>query len=173
LNLETPFPLFQPNHSAPTPPPLLATLVWETLKAQQFTNQRSTIGSLVSPMTIIGKAITVNGTIEAEEPLSIAGTVLGNVRVANHEVVLEPDARVEGAVTGRTIIVRGRSSGRLIARELVRVQRSATVQADIAAPKLALEEGALFNGAVEPAVKANAVLLVAAYRKKTQRIADC
>ena len=118
-------------------------------------------------MTRISKAITVNGSIEAEEPLCISGTVLGNVRVANHEVVLETDARVEGAVTGRTIIVRGRSSGRLIAREIVRVQQSATVRADIAAPKLALEEGALFNGLVEPAAKANAALLVAAYRKKS------
>ena len=117
-------------------------------------------------MTTIGKAITVNGSIEAEEPLCISGTVLGNVRVANHEVVVEADARVEGAVTGRTIIVRGQSSGRLIARELVRVHQSATVRADIAAPKLALEEGALFNGAVEPAVKANAALIVAAYRRK-------
>jgi cytoskeletal protein CcmA (bactofilin family) len=132
---------------------------------------KSTISNLQSAihdslMTTIGKAITVNGSIEAEEPLCISGTVLGNVRVVNYEVVVEADARVEGAVTGRTIIVRGRSSGRLIARELVRVHQSATVRADIAAPRLALEEGALFNGAVEPAVKANAALIVAAYRKK-------
>jgi cytoskeletal protein CcmA (bactofilin family) len=125
-------------------------------------------------MTTIGRTITVYGSIEAEEPLSLFGTVLGDVRVANHDVVLETGARVEGAVTGRRIIVRGQTSGRLIARELVRVQQTAKVRADIATPKIALEDGAVFNGAVEPAAKANAALLVAAYRKKTRLLpADC
>jgi cytoskeletal protein CcmA (bactofilin family) len=62
--------------------------------------------------------------------------------------------------------VRGRSSGRLIAREVVRLLESARVKADIRSPRLALEEGAMFNGEVEPA-KTDAAILVAAYRNKT------
>jgi len=118
-------------------------------------------------MTIIGKAISINGTIEAEEPVTIAGTVIGDVLASNHDVTLDNGGRIEGAVTGRVITVRGRSTGRLIARELVRVHQTARVKADIAAPKISLEEGALFNGSVEPS-RVDAALRVVAYRRKTE-----
>jgi cytoskeletal protein CcmA (bactofilin family) len=70
-------------------------------------------------------------------------------------------------VTARAITVRGNSKGRLIAREIVRVFRSAAVRADIAAPRLALEEGAMFNGSVAPA-RVEAAIIVGAYRRKTE-----
>jgi cytoskeletal protein CcmA (bactofilin family) len=115
--------------------------------------------------TTIGKGITITGTIHAQEPVTIAGTVTGDVLASDFDVTVELGARVEGAVTARRITVRGRSSGRLIARELVHVQQSAAVKADVRSPKLALDEGATFNGCVEPA-KTDAAFLVAAYRNK-------
>jgi cytoskeletal protein CcmA (bactofilin family) len=113
--------------------------------------------------TTIGKGITIKGNIQAEEPVTIAGTVNGDVLASDHEVTVELGARVDGAVTARSITVRGRSTGRLVARDVVRVQQSAAVKADVRAPKLALEEGATFNGRVQPA-KTDAAIRVAAYR---------
>ena len=86
---------------------------------------------------------------------------------SDFDVTVEAGAHVDGAVTARSITVRGRSTGRLIAREVVRVLQSAAVKADVRAPKLSLEEGATFNGCVEPA-KTDAALLVAAYRNKNE-----
>jgi cytoskeletal protein CcmA (bactofilin family) len=117
--------------------------------------------------TTIGKGIVVTGSIQASEPVLIAGRVNGDVLVAEHDVTVESGAHVEGAVTARTITVRGRSNGRLIARDLVRLHQSASVKADIASPRLALEEGATFNGCVEPA-KADAAMRVAAHRVKAE-----
>jgi cytoskeletal protein CcmA (bactofilin family) len=114
-------------------------------------------------ITTIGKGITVTGTIHAEEPLTIAGTVIGDVLAADYDVTVEPGARVDGAVTARHITVHGRSKGRLIAREGVRVLHTAAVRADVRSPKLALEEGATFNGSVSPA-RTDAAMRVAAYR---------
>jgi cytoskeletal protein CcmA (bactofilin family) len=119
----------------------------------------------LSMNTTIGKGIVVTGTIHAEEAVTIAGTVKGDVLASEFDVIVELGARVDGAVTGRTITVRGRSSGRLIAREVVRVQQSAAVRADVRSPRLALEDGATFNGQVEPA-KTDAAILVAAYRSR-------
>lgn len=116
--------------------------------------------------TTIGKGITVTGTIHAEEPVTIAGTVKGDVLASDFDVNVETGARVDGAVTARNITVRGRSSGRLIAREVVRVQEGAIVRADVRSPRLALEEGATFNGQVEPA-KTDAAFIVAAYRNRS------
>jgi cytoskeletal protein CcmA (bactofilin family) len=115
--------------------------------------------------TTIGKGIVIKGNIQAQEPVLIAGTVNGDVLVSGHDVTVETGAQVDGAVTAKTITVRGRSSGRLIARDLVRLQQSASVKADIASPKLSLEDGATFNGCVEPA-KTDAAMIVAAHRLK-------
>jgi cytoskeletal protein CcmA (bactofilin family) len=89
--------------------------------------------------------------------------VNGDVLASDFDVTVEHGARVEGAVTARRITVGGRSNGRLIAREIVRLLPGAAVKADIAAPKLALEDGATFNGCVEPA-KTDAAMIVAHYR---------
>jgi cytoskeletal protein CcmA (bactofilin family) len=121
-------------------------------------------------ITTIGKGITVKGTIHAEEPVTIAGTVTGDVLAADHDVTVEAGGKVDGAVTGRRITVCGSSKGRLIAREIVRVQHTAAVRADIASPKLALEDGATFNGSVEPA-RVDAAMLVTAYRNKNEAAA--
>lgn len=117
--------------------------------------------------TTIGKGIIIKGTIQAAEPVLIAGTVTGDVLAAEHDVTVESGARVDGAVTARTITVRGRSTGRLIARDMVRLQQSASVKADIASPRLALEDGATFNGCVEPA-KTDAAIRVATHRLKSE-----
>jgi cytoskeletal protein CcmA (bactofilin family) len=114
-------------------------------------------------ITTIGRGITIKGTIHAEEPVTIAGTVTGDVLAADYDVTVEPGGNVDGAITGRRITVRGSSKGRLIARELVRVLQTAKVKGDIASPKMALEEGATFTGSVEPA-RVDAAMRVQAYR---------
>ena len=115
--------------------------------------------------TTIGKGITINGSIQAGEPVTIAGTVNGDVLASDYDVTVEAGAHVEGAVMARIITVRGRSTGRLIARDLVRVQQNARVKGDVASPRIALEDGATFNGSVEPA-KVDAAMIVTAYRNK-------
>lgn len=114
--------------------------------------------------TTIGKAITVIGTVQTGEPIAISGTITGDVHAGANTVTVEADGRVEGAVSAREIIVHGRLDGRLIATDIVRLAEEATVSADIASPKLTIQNGAIFNGRVEPA-RAEAAARVAAYRQ--------
>lgn len=115
--------------------------------------------------TTIGKHITITGTLTADEPVSIIGTVTGNVLVANHAVTVVAGGSVEGGVTARVITVLGQVAGRIIARDVVRVLDGAVVDADIVTPSLALEAGALFHGRVDGGARAEAAAAVAAYRK--------
>ncbi len=118
--------------------------------------------------TTIGKGITITGSIHAGEAVTIAGTVNGDVLASDYDVTVE---RVRGSTVPsprKTITVRGRSTGRLIARDVVRVQQSAAVKGDVAAPRLSLEDGATFNGSVEPA-KADAAMIVAALPQQEHR----
>jgi cytoskeletal protein CcmA (bactofilin family) len=118
-------------------------------------------------MTTIGRSVKITGTLSADEPVRIVGTMTGEMLVANHSVTVEPGGRVDGAVTARVITIEGGTAGRLIARDVVRVLDGATVHADIASPRLAIEDGALFNGKVDGGTRAEAASRVAAYRKTT------
>lgn len=116
--------------------------------------------------TTLGSAVTVKGSIHATEPVAISGTIVGDVVAMNDRVVIEKDGRVEGTVTARDIVIHGACSGRLVATGLVRLHPGCQVKADIASPKLAIEDGAAFNGRAEPG-KAEAAARVAAYRQGT------
>jgi cytoskeletal protein CcmA (bactofilin family) len=112
----------------------------------------------------IGKEITINGTLHAAEPLAINGNVSGDVFIGENQLTVEADGHVEGTLTAREIIVHGAVNGRLVATAVVRLRQHSTVTADIASPKMAIEDGALFKGRVEPA-RAEAAARVAAYRQ--------
>jgi cytoskeletal protein CcmA (bactofilin family) len=112
----------------------------------------------------IGKAITVMGSVHADEPMSISGTITGDVFAGENGVTVEADGHVEGTITARHILVRGRVHGRLVATDLVRLEATSVVEADIAAPRAAIDEGATYNGRVDPA-RAEAAARVAAYRQ--------
>jgi cytoskeletal protein CcmA (bactofilin family) len=114
--------------------------------------------------TTISSGVNIKGTLTADEPVTIAGSLNGDVLVANHAVTVGTGGRVDGAVTARVITVQGGTVGRLIARDIVRVLDGANVRADVATPKLALEDGAVFNGRVDGGARAEAAARVAAYR---------
>jgi cytoskeletal protein CcmA (bactofilin family) len=118
--------------------------------------------------TTIGKAVTITGSVHAGEPVAISGTVNGDVVVMNGTVTIESDGRVEGSVTAREVVIRGAVAGRLVATDVVRLQPGCRANAEIAASRLAIEDGATFNGKVEPA-RAEAAARVAAYRQGEAR----
>jgi cytoskeletal protein CcmA (bactofilin family) len=112
----------------------------------------------------IGRAITVKGSVHADEPIAIGGTITGDVFAGDNGVTIEPDGHVAGTITARHIVVRGAVHGRLVAKDLVRLEATSTVEADIASPGVAIEDGATYKGRVEPA-RAEAAARVAAYRQ--------
>lgn len=127
------------------------------------------LSSYTARMTNIGKGIAISGSVRSDEPLAIAGTIKGDVFAGEHEVTLEEGANVDGAVLARSIVVNGRSVGRLVAKEVVRLRRGASVRAEIAAPRFALEDGAVFNGKVDPA-RTDAAFTVAEHRREEREL---
>jgi cytoskeletal protein CcmA (bactofilin family) len=114
-------------------------------------------------MTTIGRRIAISGTVRSDEPLAVEGTIKGDVLAPEHEVTLESEANVDGTVLARAIIVNGNYTGKLVAKEMVRLRAGASVKAEVSSPHFAMEDGAVFNGKVDPA-KAEAAVAVAGYR---------
>ncbi len=98
---------------------------------------------------VIGPSITIKGDVTGDEDLTILGKVQGTVNLAQHNVTIGPSGRVKADVRGRMVIVEGEVDGDLKAGEQIILRHTAKVEGSISAPRVALEDGAVFRGAIE------------------------
>lgn len=126
------------EHSRSTP-----TRPAQGAAAQQSSARRGT------GQATIGPSILVKGDISGDEDLVIQGRVEGTVKLAQHNVTVGGNGRVKADVTGRTVVVEGEVNGDLRAQEQIILRHTAKVEGSIAAPRVALEDGAVFRGSIE------------------------
>jgi len=96
----------------------------------------------------IGRSITIHGDVSGDEDLLIQGRVDGSVDLKQQSVTVGQEGRVKANITGRVVIVEGEVEGDLQAEEQVILRSTATVQGDITASRVVLEDGANFSGGV-------------------------
>jgi cytoskeletal protein CcmA (bactofilin family) len=97
----------------------------------------------------IGRSITIRGDVTGDEDLLIQGRVDGSVSLREHAITIGPDGVVKASIVGRVVSIEGRVEGNISADEQIVLRTSATVQGDISAPRVVLEDGAKFRGGVE------------------------
>jgi cytoskeletal protein CcmA (bactofilin family) len=97
----------------------------------------------------IGRSITIRGDVTGDEDLLIQGRVDGSVSLREHAITIGPDGVVKASIVGRVVSIEGRVEGNVSADEQILLRASATVQGDISAPRVVLEDGAKFRGGVE------------------------
>lgn len=98
---------------------------------------------------IIGKSITIQGEVTGDEDLTIQGHVDGSVSLDEHAVTVGPDGKVDADIVARVITVEGHVDGDLDADDQIVLRGSARVEGDISAPRVVLEDGSYFRGAVD------------------------
>jgi cytoskeletal protein CcmA (bactofilin family) len=97
----------------------------------------------------IGKALRIEGRIVSQEHLTIDGQVEGTIEVGDHSLMIGAGAIVKADLMAKTITVSGAITGNVTASERVILQPSASVDGDIATPRLNMAEGAVVRGKVE------------------------
>jgi cytoskeletal protein CcmA (bactofilin family) len=97
----------------------------------------------------IGQTIIVKGQLLAAEDIHIAGRVEGNIQLQEHVLTVQPTANLSAGVVARSVVVQGAVRGNIVAGHSIALQNSATVAGNLAAPRIAINEGANFNGKVE------------------------
>jgi len=97
---------------------------------------------------IIGKGIVVRGEVSGDAPLTIAGTLDGELRL-QAEALVAPEGLVKGTVEAPVVQVAGRLEGEVHASEWIRLDAGCRVQGTLAAPRVVIEEGAVLNGTLE------------------------
>jgi cytoskeletal protein CcmA (bactofilin family) len=98
---------------------------------------------------VIGPSIHIDGDVRGEEDLLIEGEVSGTVNLKNNSLTIGPQGKVRADVYAHSIYVDGYLEGDLFGSERVNVRKSATVKGNITSPRVSLEDGAKFKGAIE------------------------
>jgi len=100
-------------------------------------------------VAVIGSSISIQGDLSGEEDLTIHGRVDGKVDVKGNSVTIGESGRVKADVYGKTIIVEGQVDGNLFGGDQIILRSSGHVRGNLTAPRVALEDGAQFKGAID------------------------
>lgn len=100
-------------------------------------------------VSVIGESLHFKGELSAGEDLIIEGTVEGKINQGKCCLTLKPNGTLLANVNATKIFIEGTVKGDLRATVSVTVRESGKVKGNIVAPKVALEEGSTFNGAIE------------------------
>lgn len=97
----------------------------------------------------IGPTIFVKGQLLAAEDIHIAGRVEGDIQLQEHVLTVQPTADLSAGVVAKSVVIQGAVRGDIVAVHSIALQQSASVAGKLAAPRIAINEGASFNGKVE------------------------
>jgi cytoskeletal protein CcmA (bactofilin family) len=105
--------------------------------------------------TVVGPETRIAGALSGKDDLEVHGTVEGPVH-GEASVTIAAGARIGGEVRGRDVIVGGELVHPVYATGTVRLLATAVVTGDIEAPRVAIDEGAVFDGQIRMRRKAMA-----------------
>lgn len=97
---------------------------------------------------IIGKGITIRGSLSGGGDLVIEGRVEGQIALKNH-LTIESTGFVQADIRAEELTINGEASGNIDASSRVAINTSAKVAGDVKAPRVVIEDGAVFNGSIE------------------------
>ncbi|MCC5794245.1 MAG: polymer-forming cytoskeletal protein [Chromatiales bacterium] len=97
----------------------------------------------------IGASIQIHGELRGEEDVFVEGQVHGTVHLSSNTITIGNRGRLKADVYAHTILVDGKVEGDLYGAEQVIVRKSAEVRGNISSPRVSLEDGATFKGAIE------------------------
>ena len=98
---------------------------------------------------MIGSSITIKGTVSGEEDLLIEGKVEGTITLKDHEVSIGQSGQVTANITAKIIRIDGEVTGDITGTEKVVLSKSGNVRGNIIAPRVTLEDGAIFKGSID------------------------
>jgi cytoskeletal protein CcmA (bactofilin family) len=99
-------------------------------------------------VSVIGTGLVIEGKIEGDGDVHIAGSFKGDVRV-NGDVTVEPGARISAEISAGTVTVGGQVEGNINASTQVKLLQSGQLIGDLKAKSLTVAAGSRMRGRVE------------------------
>lgn len=105
--------------------------------------------SIAEDVAIIGASIVIKGEIRGSEDIVIEGQVEGAINLNGHQVSIGKSGDVNADIQANVVQIDGKVSGDVCADEKVIISRSGNVNGNIVAPRVMLEDGAIFKGSID------------------------
>lgn len=100
-------------------------------------------------LATLGASLTIKGQIIGEEDLQIDGKVEGPITLNGHRLTVGRSAQLHSEVSAREVVVYGKASGNLHAKDRVEIKKDGEVHGDIITSRISIEDGAYFKGRIE------------------------
>ena len=97
----------------------------------------------------IGKSVVIRGEVKGSEDLIVDGRVEGTVTLAESRLTIGPTANVAADLSAKDVLVLGQVQGNIVASGRVELRSGCSMEGDIRALRLAVEDNALFRGKVD------------------------
>ena len=97
----------------------------------------------------LGPGIRVKGEISGNEDLHIDGKIEGPISLGGHRLTLGRMAEAQTEIVAREIVVYGKVSGDLRARDRIEIKKDGSVTGDLTTARIMIEDGAYFKGTIE------------------------
>jgi cytoskeletal protein CcmA (bactofilin family) len=97
----------------------------------------------------IGKSVIICGEVKGSEDLIVDGRIEGTVTLTESRLTIGPNASVQADLSARDVLILGQVQGNVVASGRVELRAGCTVNGDIRALRLAVEDNAVFRGKVD------------------------
>ena len=98
----------------------------------------------------VGKGVEFKGTITYSGTVKIDGYLDGEIHT-DGVLLIGEEAVIQAKITAGTIVCKGKVTGDVAAKECVKLRAPAVMNGSVKTPVLSMEDGVLFNGALEMA----------------------
>jgi len=98
--------------------------------------------------SVLGPTLRFRGELSAQEDLIVQGSVEGSI-THTQSLTMGTDGSMKGDIRARVIVIDGKVEGDLYATESVSIRATAKVKGNVFAPRVAIADGAFFQGQIE------------------------
>jgi cytoskeletal protein CcmA (bactofilin family) len=120
----------------------------------------------------IGKSLKIKGEIAGNEDLYIDGEVEGRITLEGNNLTVGPNGKVSAEVAAHSITILGHLEGNVRAEDRMEIRRTGSLEGDLVAARIAIEEDAVFRGSIDivkPAAKGETAAPAAGTKAPAER----
>ena len=97
----------------------------------------------------LAPTLQVKGEISGNVDLLIDGSVEGLVQLDERRLTIGATAKVTADIIAREVVVYGTVKGNLRAKDRIEIKKDGSVNGDLTAAQIMIEDGAYFKGSIE------------------------
>jgi cytoskeletal protein CcmA (bactofilin family) len=121
----------------------------ESIAMQEDTPAIAQAHTRAARSAVIGSDIEITGDVTASADIKINGHIKGTIVESTHSVEIGESGKINANISAKMVIVSGLVEGNIKGSEKIMISKTGSVRGNLAAPRVQLEDGALFWGSIE------------------------